>query len=254
MPAIEQKLITSTNRPRRNLAKLKGVVVHYTANYSRGADAIAHFNYFNRTIRVNGRIRKASAHYMVDDERVLQLVPDTEVAFHCGAVSGLPYTDLANNVIRENGLSANEFLIGIEMCVNVDGVWGKTYAHTVELTGGLLLKHSLGLDQLYRHYDITHKLCPKMFVEAPSLWTQFKNDVQFVAKGNSVGQIRRAVVVSKELNVRSSPQFDAQNPNFNFVRRIPTNELVHIYEQTNGWSHIGNGDWVKSMFLRILID
>lgn len=254
MPAIEQKLITSINRPKRNLAKLKGVVVHYTANYSRGADALAHFNYFNRSIRVNGRIRIASAHYMVDDQRILQLIPDAEVAFHCGAVSGLPYTDLANNVIRENGLSANEFLIGIEMCVNVDGVWEKTYAHTVELTGGLLRKHGLGLDQLYRHYDITHKVCPKMFVEAPSLWTRFKNDVQFVVKGNLVEQIRRAVVVPKELNVRSSPRFDPQNPDFNLIRRIPTNEVVHIYGNTNGWADIGNGEWVKTSLLRILLD
>lgn len=254
MPAIEQKLITSINRPLRRLTRLKGVVVHYTANYSRGANAIAHFNYFNRTIRVNGRIRKASAHYMVDDERVLQLIPDGEVAFHCGATAGLPYTDLANNVIRENGFSTNEFLIGIEMCVNVDSVWAKTYAHTVELTGNLLRKYGLGIDQLYRHYDITHKICPKMFVEAPSMWTQFKNDVHFVAKGNQVSQIRRAVVIPKELNVRSSPQFDPQNPNFNFVRRIPVNEVVHVYEQSDDWSHIGNGEWAKTLFLRILID
>ncbi|MFT5917530.1 MAG: N-acetylmuramoyl-L-alanine amidase, partial [Bacteroidia bacterium] len=69
---IDEQLIVNYTRPMRKLKSLKAVIIHWTANKSRGADAQANRNYFNNLRPQHlpdGRVRKvyASAHYMVDD-------------------------------------------------------------------------------------------------------------------------------------------------------------------------------------------
>ncbi|MCX8125326.1 MAG: N-acetylmuramoyl-L-alanine amidase, partial [Spirochaetes bacterium] len=166
MLPITQMLLINQNRPKIKLKKLKGVVIHWTANTGKGANAIANRNYFNTTKTA------ASAHYIVDVHSIVQCVPDGEVAWHVGASK---YTSTGEK-IREKPYSPNYFLIGIEMCVNSDGNWNKTYQNTVELTAYLLKKYGLTINNLYRHYDITGKNCPAMMI-AESEWTKFKNAV-----------------------------------------------------------------------------
>ncbi|MEL6866296.1 MAG: N-acetylmuramoyl-L-alanine amidase, partial [Bacteroidota bacterium] len=66
------------NRSWYTIRQLKGIVAHWTANRSRGADAMANRNYFNTTDRY------ASAHYIIDDHSIIQCLPDHEVAYHVG--------------------------------------------------------------------------------------------------------------------------------------------------------------------------
>jgi N-acetylmuramoyl-L-alanine amidase CwlA len=165
MVQIIDMLLTNHNRPKRSLSKLKGIVVHWTANTSAGADARANRNYFNTTSR------SCSAHYIVDDHEIVRCIPDNEVAFHVGATS---YTNFADS-IRE-GQNPNNLLIGIEMCVNSDGDWNKTYFNTIDLIIDLFNKYNLTSDNLYRHYDITGKNCPAMMVDS-SAWNKFKQDI-----------------------------------------------------------------------------
>ena len=80
MLPIEKMYLTSRrNRPAlRNsswyrIRELKGIVVHWTANESTGADARRTRNYFNTANRF------ASAHYNVDDGSIVQCLPDHEV-------------------------------------------------------------------------------------------------------------------------------------------------------------------------------
>lgn len=250
MIPITLDFLTSRNRPKQPLTKLKGIVIHYTGNFSRGANAQANRNYFNKDIRVNGKNIFASAHYVVDDQKVIQCIPDEEVAFHCGAVAGLPYTALANK-IRENK-STNYFLLGIEMCVNVDSTWEKTYQNTVELTASLMVKHSLGIEDVYRHFDITHKICPRMMVEDPQAWVRFKNDVVRALSPNALFMIKTAKVLAKELNVRSTPVYDRKAPKINFLKSIPRNQVVQIYGEDNGWARIGQNEWVNAQYLSVI--
>lgn len=163
---ITDMLLTNSNRPKKKLVKLKGVVIHYTANTNRGADAAANRNYFNNTQNA------VSAHYIVDDRSIIRCVPDDEVAYHVGAKK---YTAIGQSLIEQN-YSPNFFLIGIEMCVNSDGDWKKTYDSTIALTTYLLRKYNLTINNLYRHYDITDKECPKMMLEEAA-WKSFKDDV-----------------------------------------------------------------------------
>ncbi|WP_207493405.1 N-acetylmuramoyl-L-alanine amidase [Aridibaculum aurantiacum] len=246
MIAITQNFITNRNRPFKNLTQLKGIVIHYTANYGKGANADAHRKYIGRDLTSkNGSPLKVSAHYFVDDSKIIHCVPDKEVAYHCGSGPGLPYTELANEI--RQGKSANDFLIGIEMCVNVDCNWSKTYQNTVDLTAHLLLKYNLTVEKVFRHFDITHKVCPKMMVEDPALWIQFKNDVYAKTTGMSAITVHSGKVIAKALNVRKTPVVEQNN----LVKTIPHNHVVTIYESKNGWLRIGPNQWVKEDYVSI---
>lgn len=167
MLPIQKMLLTNNNRPGKKIINLKGIVIHWTANTAKGANAVANRNYFNTTAN------DASAHYIVDDKTIVRCIPDDEIAYHVGASN---YTAIGNQ-IREGSYSPNYFLIGIEMCVNSDADWNKTYQNTIELAAYLLNKYNLSIDDIYRHYDITGKDCPKMML-AEKEWERFKNNVK----------------------------------------------------------------------------
>lgn len=58
------------------------IVIHDTGNTNAGADAEAHYNYFG------GANRNASAHYFVDDHQIIQVIEDSNAAWHCGDGKG----------------------------------------------------------------------------------------------------------------------------------------------------------------------
>lgn len=157
------------SRPRRRLKEIRGIIIHWTANEDVGAGAFANRNYFNTNDR------GASAHYVVDGQEIVQCIPNIEVAHHAGdnrRALGLP---LRKKLLKGNlGDNPNDYTIGIEMCVNADSSWVKTYQNTITLVRMLLKKHELNVTQVYRHYDITGKDCPKMFVDRPENWQLFR--------------------------------------------------------------------------------
>lgn len=177
---IKQMLLTygRGGRPGKKLTALKGVVIHWTANTGKGANAVANRNYFE-----NNPDKKVSAHYIVDSIQIVQCIPDDEVAYHVGA------TSYKAEALSKLGSYPNAYCVGIEMCVNSDGDFNKTYANTVQLAAYLLNKYGLTADNLWRHYDVTGKDCPKYFADdatakqygfasAATGWKQFKEDVK----------------------------------------------------------------------------
>ena len=236
------------------LRTLKGIVIHWTANPGKGANAKANRNYFNSGVRA------ASAHYVVDGGKIIQCVPDLEVAYHVGAKSYRPQ----GQRIMEGRYNPNYFLIGIEMCINVDNDWAQTYQNTLDLTRYLLNKHHLTVKDLYRHYDITGKDCPKMMVDEP-LWNQFIRDMkhkgvslnipfvsweQFKADVNNTMEhqmpqiVKNASVNTSELNVRSGP-----GTQFGIIQKLKQGDIVKVYEKIEHWARIGEDSWVGSLYL-----
>lgn len=248
---IDEQILTNHNRPGRKLKKLKGIVIHWTANTSRGADAQANRNYFNRsshtTYNSDGRIQKsyASAHYIIDDHSIIRCIPDDEVAYHVGALTYKPIGE----EIREHRVadSPNNYLIGIEMCVNEGGDWDKTYRTTVELTRHLLDKHGLTVKNVYRHYDITGKLCPKMMVEEVP-WMQFRNDVMSLSPDEVVKEkpVKEGYVLVDGLNVRAG-----NSVRFPVVAVLRKGDEVTIFDTLQRWLRIGDDAWVHGNYVRI---
>ena len=190
IPITQMFLTNKVANSRKKLIKLKGITMHWTANTRKGANALANRNFFN-TVRPGNN---TSAHYIVDDKSIIQCIKDDEVAYHVGATK---YTQ-TGNIIRE-GKTPNYFLIGIEMCVNEGGDWNKTYKNSVELAAQILKKYGLGIDNLYRHYDITGKDCPKMMIDK-NAWEKFQTNVSIAAGFKKVEVNRLTVMLKRGMN------------------------------------------------------
>ncbi|MBR3942714.1 MAG: N-acetylmuramoyl-L-alanine amidase [Clostridia bacterium] len=134
--------------------KIRYIVVHDTGNYGAGADAMAHFNYFN------GADRGASADFFADDKGVLQVNDYQKYAtWHCGDGKG------------KKGIT-NQNSIGIEMCVHKDSDFHKTVLHTLKLVCRLMVSLNIPPQNVVRHFDASGKLCPAAM--SKNNWAEWK--------------------------------------------------------------------------------
>lgn len=161
--SIEKDLLTPNeySRPQIKLKKVKGVVVHYTAN--PGTDAIDNRNYFNNLKESNKQRKKsiyASSHFIIGLEgQIIQCIPLDEISY-------------ASN-------DRNKDTISIECChKDKTGEFNQaTYQSLVELVAYLCITYGLEEKDIIRHYDVTGKKCPLYYVEYPDKWNEFKKDV-----------------------------------------------------------------------------
>lgn len=204
---ITQKLLPRNpyTRPGTRLNSIKGIVIHWTANRNGGADDEAHYRYLSGSA-ITAR-SYASAHYFVDDDSILRVIPDNEMGYHVGARS-----------YRTNRLGTypNNCTIGVETCVNeLGGAFKEANRKSAWLVAKLLKDHGLGIDDLYRHYDVTGKDCPKYFVtDSTAREFGFKN-------ADSAFKEFKAMVVGF-MKGTVKPDTSAPTP-------TPANEMYRIY-------------------------
>lgn len=158
-PEIDVQLLTVNpySRPGDETDKIKGIVIHYTAN--PGATAMGNRNYFENL--KDTKETKASSNFVVGlDGEIVQCVPTWEVAY-------------ASN-------DRNHDTVSIECChPDESGQFNAaTYRSMVQLTAWLCMKFDLSEKDVIRHYDVTGKNCPKYFVENEEAWEQFRDDVR----------------------------------------------------------------------------
>ena len=160
---INEKLV-KYNFSKRTEGKIKYISIHDTGNKRRGADANAHFNFFN------GGDRQSSAHYFVDDKQILRIIKDEDRSWAVGDGRG------KYGITNENSLN-------IEMCINSDGDFNKTYLNTLRLTKYLMEKYNIPLENVVRHYDASRKICPNIWKENNwEKWNRFKEDLNNLDK------------------------------------------------------------------------
>ncbi len=172
---VNEKLV-KYNFSSRNGSIIKYIVIHDTGNTSNGADADAHFSFFNSADR------QSSAHYFVDDKQILRIIRDSDKAWHCGDGNG------------KYGIT-NENSLGIELCVNINGDYNIALDKMVELTSFLMKQYDIKIDNVVRHYDASRKICPyTMSKNNWILWYDFlervdnyyKNTTESVKYGNEL--------------------------------------------------------------------
>lgn len=137
---------------------IKYIVVHDTGNPSEGANAKAHYNYFN------GGNRDSSADIFVDDGSVW-VVNDYHkyYAWHCGDGRG------------KYGIT-NGNSVGVEMCINRDGNYEKALENTAAIVRELMCELNIPIERIVRHYDASRKDCPaSMSRNGWAKWNEFKN-------------------------------------------------------------------------------
>lgn len=136
---------------------IKYIVIHDSGNKSKGANADAHFNYFN------GGNRQSSADFFVDDIKVLQINDYTKY-----------YTWQVGDGKGKYGIT-NANSIGIEICVNSDGNYDVAFEKAIELTKHLMKELNIPAERVVRHYDASRKSCPASMMDNNwSLWKKFK--------------------------------------------------------------------------------
>lgn len=165
-PDINVQLLTVNpySRPGEETDKIKGIVIHYTAN--PGATAMGNRNYFENL--KDTKETKVSSNFVVGlDGEIVQCVPTWEIAY-------------ASN-------DRNIDTVSIECChPDESGKFNdETYRSVVQLTAWLCMKFNLSEKDVIRHYDVTGKNCPKYFVENEDAWEQFREDVRKAIKTSS---------------------------------------------------------------------
>ena len=123
--------------------KIKYVVIHETDNYKQGVGAKNHAIFLK-----SNNTSTTSWHYTVDDKEIYQHVPDNEIAHHVGDKAG------------------NYFGIGIELCVNRDGDFEKTYDNAAKLVAYLLKEYDLDITSIKMHHHFIDKDCPNKIMKS----------------------------------------------------------------------------------------
>ena len=89
-----------------------------------------------------------------------------------------------------HGIIKNTNSINIEMCDNSpkDGkisLTEKTRKNTEDLVVDLMLKYNIPLERIYRHFDVTGKICPAYFIpygehesDGQDYWEFFKSNIK----------------------------------------------------------------------------
>lgn len=142
----------------RRSGTIKYIVIHTTGNPRSGADAEAHFQYWN-----SAKVEQ-SADFVVDDKEALQINDYNKYyTWHCGDGKGKYGITNANSV-------------GIEICINSDGDYSKAVENTIKLTRDLMKMLNIPAERVVRHYDASRKKCPaEMSANGWADWKEFKS-------------------------------------------------------------------------------
>ncbi|OKP93692.1 N-acetylmuramoyl-L-alanine amidase family protein [Paenibacillus sp. P32E] len=177
MLTIQQQRIPVNpfSRPGKKLVAKRGIVMHYTADPGASAQAIG--NYFSSLKNQNPDDgtgdRYASAHIQIDRVTIVQSLPFDEMGYHCG--SKQPYLPEA---LSKLGSYPNNSTVGIEMCIEADGlIHEDTFNNAVDMVV-YLIQHEGFPEVIFTHKGVVGwKDCPLPWVRNPSELERFKQEV-----------------------------------------------------------------------------
>lgn len=162
------KQYINQNRSHQQLNPI-GLVIHDTC--APGGTAQNNHDYFNRVYVAS------SAHYFVDWNKIIQTIPDNEVAWHAG-----PY--------------ANHRYLSIEMCNpgwHNQEQFNAVYQNTVELAAQLCKQYNWSANNIVSHayisntYHETDHEDPIFFLQSyGKSWDTLLNDIQKAIDGQTV--------------------------------------------------------------------
>lgn len=183
------------NRSARHEA-IRYIVVHDTGNTSAGADAEAHYIYFD-----NGN-RNSSADIFVGDRSVWYVNDYTKYCtWHCGDGGGI------------YGIT-NQNSVGVELCINAGSNYEKALQNMAEVVIELMEELGIPIERVVRHYDASRKCCPgSMAANDWKIWKEFQEMLKGELTMSRYEELKRETEdlteTVKQLAVQVS---DLQNP------------------------------------------
>lgn len=179
-------------RRRHSGERIEWIVVHYTGMVATQGDPDT------ASWAIARSKRAASTHYLVGDRGdradILQLLPVKYAAYHVGA------KDDGKLIPCYNGNS-----IGVDLCeckldcssssVSCNDWYftPQTFANGAHLVAYLAQEYNIPTDHIVRHYDVTHKRCPRPFVGTDinaytgqtheSAWREFVRTIDALRNG-----------------------------------------------------------------------
>lgn len=171
------KYLTPINYTKMSNKKNEYLVIHYVGAVSSAKNNSIYYH----------TERSASASYFVDDTSIYQVVEDMNKAWHCGGglqgTGGHKYFQICTN--------SNS--IGIEMCLDkVNHISDKTISNTADLVQFLMKKYNIPASKVIRHYDVTGKICPAMYIDETK-WSNVKK----ILVGDVVVPVTKPTVITK---------------------------------------------------------
>ena len=175
-----KKILTSKNvQYRESTSRIAFIVIHFFGDLGTALNVTKYFRDY---------YVKASAHYNIDEGPVIyQSVEDKDVAWHCG--SPVYYNACRNS--NSLGIEVRPTKLDKTSLKDTDDDWyfqEETIVNTLQLVWMLMDKYDIPLDNIIRHYDVTHKLCPRPFVgddvnkyynkTGNEMWLNFKERLQ----------------------------------------------------------------------------
>lgn len=155
----------------RTAASIKYIVIHYTGNKTDKAKSNA--TYYRDTNK-----RAAGAHYFVDETSVYQSIDDLRIAWSVGGSKLSTCAKTGGGTMHGKVTNANS--ISIELCSANGAISAETINNAVTLTKSLMTKYKISASNVYRHFDVTGKLCPGWsgwYGSGSSKWLAFKSQL-----------------------------------------------------------------------------
>ncbi len=159
---INKEYISKENTyPGKNSPKY--IVIHETDNWNQGAGAKRH-----AYAQAAGHL-STSVHYYSVSDGVYQAADHKDGTYSVGREYG------GNHSVSD---ANNRNTINIEICVNSDGDYTKARANAIALVKQLIAETGIPAARVIRHYDAKGKYCPRNMMDNPSLWEDFKAQIE----------------------------------------------------------------------------
>lgn len=162
----------TTKHKTRRTQKPEWIIVHYTGCIAPPAmicDSMA-----------DRQKDPASTHYIVLGQEIVHCVDETKYyAWHCATKDKKVYCAATNR--NSIGVDLVPRKRSTKKLKATDNDWyfdGNTIQTAAALIRELMAKYAIDIAHVVRHYDVTHKLCPRPFVgnDANSVWGRTGND------------------------------------------------------------------------------
>lgn len=224
------------------------IVMHYTANTNKGANAEMHQRYFGRAYKyIDNKyyendgttpFRNGATHVVIDSEEAVEVIPKDEYVPGAGGGYYLKpngyksQTPLAQRFSYRQNFNSIQY----ELCVNSDGDWSKTVENAVEIVAIDLIKYDIDPYAIFNHYLINGKMCPVPFLRNPERWYKFVEDIRHrfieLKYGTMKSEKATYTVTGNIVNVRSIPEVINDN---SIVNQVKQGDEIHSIGYYDKW-------------------